>query len=81
MASHTLDVRGILKPLLLLKVSQAYRAIAPGETLEVLLSGTQVPGDLLKILSGVLYHIIPQEGDNDQPPCCLIQLKKQMKGV
>lgn len=81
MAIRTLDVRGILMPLLLLKVSQAYRAIAPGETLEVLLNGTQVPGDLLKILPDVLYHIIPRQGDDDQSPCCLIQLKKQMKGV
>jgi TusA-related sulfurtransferase len=81
MAIHKLDVRGILMPLLLLKVSRAYRAIAPGETLEVMLNGTQVPGDLLKILPDVLYHIIPRQGDDHHPPCCLIQLKKQMKGV
>jgi TusA-related sulfurtransferase len=81
MAIQTLDVRGILMPLLLLKVSQAYRAIAPGETLEVLLNGTRVPGDLFKILPDVLYTIIPRQGENDQPPCCVIQLKKKMKGV
>ena len=58
---HKLDLRGAIIPFTLLKVSQAFKMINPGETLEVLWSDPETQNDLLKILPDSSYELILME--------------------
>ena len=49
-AQHTLDLRGIIIPFSLLKASQVFKIIKPGELLEIWCSDPGIQEDLLKIL-------------------------------
>ncbi len=56
-----LDLRGAIIPFTLLKVSQTFKMINPGETLEVLLCGAESRNDLFKILPDSSYELILME--------------------
>ncbi len=58
---HKLDLRGAIIPFTLLKVSQAFKMINPGETLEVLWSDPETQNDLFKILPDSAYELILME--------------------
>ena len=47
---HRLDLRGAIIPFSLLKVSQVFKIIKPGELLEILCSDPDIKKDLFKIL-------------------------------
>jgi len=71
-----LDLRGLLIPFTLLKVSQAFREIEAGETLEVLWGEPQVPVELYKVLPEFSYEVVlteTVEGDNS----CRVLLRKR----
>jgi TusA-related sulfurtransferase len=49
-ADHLLDVRGAIVPIALLKVSQAFREMKTGETMEVLVNDPDTRKDLFRVL-------------------------------
>ena len=55
---YKLELRGAIIPFTLLKVSQVFKAIKPGETLEVLWSDPETQNDLFKILPESSYDLI-----------------------
>ena len=55
---HKLDLRGAIIPFTLLKVSQVFRSIHPGDILEVLWNDPDTPTDLFKILPEACFELI-----------------------
>lgn len=77
-ARHTLDLRGVIIPFSLLKASQVFKIIKPGELLEILCSDPDIQKDLFKILPHSAYELtLIEELEKD----CFyrIQLKKALK--
>jgi TusA-related sulfurtransferase len=75
---HKLDLRGAIVPFSLLKVSQEFKQMDPGETLEVCLSDPDTPTDLFKILPGSLYELMSlEEIANEEPSYRITLVKKQ----
>jgi TusA-related sulfurtransferase len=74
---HKLDIRGLLIPLSLLKVTQRFRALRPGETLEVLWREPKSPQELFKVLPRASYEVIEMEEQGKTNPYYRIQLQKK----
>ncbi len=74
---HTLDLRGVIIPFSLLKASQAFKSIKPGELLEILCSDPDIHKDLFKILPESSYELTLMEELKEE--CSYrIQLKKAL---
>lgn len=74
-AQHTLDLRGVIIPFSLLKASQVFKIIKPGELLEIWCSDPGIQEDLFKILPPSAYELILLEVLEED--CSFrIQLKK-----
>ena len=58
---HTLDLRGFILPIALLKVSQVFREMLPEQTLEILCHDSETQDDLLKILPSYSCELISAE--------------------
>ena len=74
---YKLDLRGTLLPLSLLKVTQSFRALKPGETLEILLSEPESSQELLKVLPHASYEVIAMKAQGRSNPHYFIQLQKK----
>ncbi len=61
--AHQLDLRGMIAPVTLLKLTQAFRRLNPGETLEILGSDVQTRKDLFKVLQASRYELISCQDD------------------
>ena len=61
--AHQLDLRGMIAPITLLKVTQAFRRLNPGETLEILGSDVQTRKDLFQILEAPHYELVSSQDD------------------
>jgi TusA-related sulfurtransferase len=61
--AHQLDLRGLIAPVTLLMVMQAFRRLNPGETLEILGSDVQTRKDLFKVLQASRYELISFQDD------------------
>jgi TusA-related sulfurtransferase len=77
MNKYRLDLRGLLIPLSLLKVTQSFRALKPGETLEVLWREPESPQELFKVLPHATYEVIAMEEQGRVDPYYRIQLQKK----
>jgi TusA-related sulfurtransferase len=75
--THYLDLRGILMPFSLLKISQALRGIAPGDSLEVLWSDPDTPADLFKILPHNAYELVGMDRVEEKDPYFRLMLLKR----
>ena len=75
---HRLDLRGAIIPFSLLKVSQVFKIIKPGEQLEILYSDPDTRGDLFKILPESSYELTLME-ELEKDYFYRIQLKKVFK--
>lgn len=60
-----LDLRGMLVPLSLLKATQAFRGLGPGETLEILGSDPETRQDLFRVLDASRYKLMAFEDKLD----------------
>ena len=76
-ARHTLDLRGVIIPFSLLKASQVFKIIKPGELLEILCSDPDIQKDLFKILPHSAYELTLMEGLKEDGSF-RIQLKKSI---
>ena len=74
-AQHTLDLRGVIIPFSLLKASQVFKILKPGELLEILCSDSDIQKDLLKILPHSAYELTVIE-ELEEDCSYRIQLKK-----
>ncbi len=75
---HRLDLRGAIIPFSLLKVSQVFKIIKPGERLEILCSDPDTRNDLFKILPKSSYELTLME-EFEEDYYYRIQLKKAFK--
>jgi len=75
--THYLDLRGTLMPFSLLKISQALRGIAPGDSLEVLWSDPDTPADLFKILPQNAYELVGMDRVEEKDPYFRLMLLKR----
>lgn len=77
---RTLDLRGMILPFVLLKVSNAFKEIDTGETLEILLEDPDSMRDLLEILPPALCKLTTTKKIKDEKTSFCIQLLKQPEG-
>ena len=61
---HILDLRGMIVPLTLLKITQALREIKPGETVEIVGNDPETKRDLFKILRTFSYELLNTHDEN-----------------
>jgi TusA-related sulfurtransferase len=59
--AHQLDLRGMIAPITLLKATQAFRRLNPGEILEILGSDLQTREDLFQILPAPAYELVSSQ--------------------
>lgn len=71
---HILDIRGTIIPITLLKVTQTFREMNPGETMEILVGDRDTREDLFKVLPASLYEVIEVK---EEESFCRISLKKE----
>jgi len=77
---HTLDLRGMILPFVLLKVSNAFKEMRIGESLEILLGDPDSVRDLLKILPPLSYELTAiKKNEEEDIDFCIQLLKKQPK--
>ena len=74
-AQHMLDLRGGIIPFSLLKASQLFKIIKPGELLEIWCSDPDIQEDLFKILPHSDYELTLME-ELEEDCSFRIQLKK-----
>ena len=72
--SIILDLKGIILPLALLKVSDAFRKIKKGESLEILTESNEIQDDIFKVLNISCYELI---GSSETESVCRIILRKK----
>jgi TusA-related sulfurtransferase len=73
---RSLDIRSMIQPFSYLIVSNAFKEIPTGETLEILMSGPNDAADLLKILPAASYVMVPMEEQKGADAGFRLQLKK-----
>jgi len=71
-----IDLRGLMVPFTLLKISNAFRALAKGEVLEVLWSDSDALDDLVRIIPESSFELILAEDPSKENSGARIQLKK-----
>lgn len=71
---YMLDLRGVIIPFALLKISQKFHEIKVSETIEILLNDPDTKRDVFKILPPFSYKLIEL---NNEGTFCRIRLKKR----
>jgi TusA-related sulfurtransferase len=72
--AYQLDLRGMISPITLLKATEAFRQLDPGETLEIVGSDAQTRKDLFKVLEAPHYELVSSDDDR---ACYRIVLRKK----
>ncbi len=75
-ADHYLDLRGIIPPISLLKVTQRFREMKPNEILEILGRDPDTRVDMFKIIPDFAYDLIVME-EMGQGSYYRVQMKKR----
>ena len=75
---HSLDLRETIHPLALLKAKKAFRKMAPGDTLEILIGDPDTRTDLLRVLSHDIHEVLCREEAAQGGRFYRIQLAKQI---
>ncbi len=74
---RTLDLRGMLLPFVLLKVSNVFKEMETGETLDIFLGDPEYMRDLLKILPSPSYEVTVMDEIQDEGTDFYVQLLKK----
>ena len=74
---HKLDLRRAIIPFTLLKVSQVFRTIQPGDIIEILWNDPDTSADLFKILPESSFDLIVMEEMEDGEPSYRMEIKKK----
>ena len=75
--NYILDLRETIPPITLLKISQAFRDMKPGEMLEILCRDLDTRRDVFKVISPVTCELIVMEEMADEPASVRVQMKKK----
>lgn len=70
---HVLDLRGMIIPLTLLKITQAFRNIKAGETIDIFGSDPDTKKDFLEVLAATSCEVLHIKNEKDG---YLIRLRK-----
>lgn len=70
------DLRETLIPFSLLQVTNAFKALAPGEVMEIVAGDVGIAADLERILPADQYQIVFNEPVDDHGPSIRLRLKK-----
>jgi len=76
-ADHILDLRGIIPPITLLKVSKTFREMKPNEILEIMGRDPDTRRDIFKVLPDVSYELIVIEDLEEEHDSYRIRMKKR----
>lgn len=76
-AGHVLDLRGMITPLTLLKITQGFRKIGDGEIMEIIGTDPDTRSDLLKVLGTSPFEVLWIRDEKDR---YLIRLRKGREG-
>ena len=63
--NQQLDIRGLFVPITLLKATQAFRGLDPGDTLEIVGSDSETREDLFKVLDASRFELIALQDEAD----------------
>ena len=80
-ADHTLDFRGTISTISLLKVTQVFNEMKPMETMEILGCDEDTRRDLFRVLPEASYELIFNDDVNTQPRYHRVHLRKRTSGV
>ena len=75
-ANHYLDLRGMIPPISLLKVTQMFREMKPNEVLEILGRDPDTRVDMFKIIPDFAYDLIAIE-ESEQDSSYRVRMKKR----
>lgn len=76
-ADHILDLRGIIPPITLLRLSQVFRDMLPDQTLEVWCGDPDTRNDMFKILPPDSYEVLVVQ-EMTKKAMCRFQMKKKL---
>ena len=68
---HILDLRGMIIPVTFLRITQAFREIEAGETIEIVGNDPETIRDLFKILQSFSYELLNINDDENPYRICL----------
>jgi len=74
---YTLDLRGAIPPITLLKISQVFREMKPQEVLEIYCRDPDTRCDLFKVLPPFTYEVLDIEELADERSTFRVQMKKR----
>ncbi len=74
-------IEGLPDPFTLLKFSQAFREIGPGDQLEILYEGEGLPAELLKVMPKGGFTVITEQKLKDEPLVRIILEKKDIPAM
>ena len=74
---HSLDLRGTIPPISLLKVCQVFRAMETDETLEILGRDPDTRKDIFKVLPASAYELIVSEELDEADASYRLQIRKK----
>ena len=80
-ADHTLDFRGTISTISLLKVTQVFHEMKPMETMEILGCDAGTRRDLFKVLPEASYDLIYNGEVNAKTRYHRVRLRKRPSGV
>ena len=64
--NQQLDIRGLFVPITLLKATQAFRGLDPGDTLEIVGSDSETREDLFKVLDASRFELIALQDEAER---------------
>ena len=76
-ANHTLNFKGSITPVTLLKLTNVFRTMKSGEILEVTGLDEDIKNDLFKVLHELSYRVMADEKIEDITPLYRVRLKKE----
>ena len=76
---HILDLRGMIIPVTFLRITQAFREIEAGETIEIVGNDPESIRDLFKILQSFSYELLNINND-ESPYRILLRKGRPMDG-
>jgi len=76
---HILDLRGMIIPVTFLRITQAFREIEAGETIEIIGNDPETINDLFKILQSFSYELLNINND-ESPYRILLRKGRPMDG-
>lgn len=76
-ADCTLDIRGIIAPFSILKVSLAFQRLKPKQIMQVMGCDPEMQRDLLRVLPKTSYSIVSVEPLSEEMDMTILRLQKE----